>query len=100
MKATEIHEHFQRIGTWVNWSRTNDVFLHGDPEVEVSGIAVGWIATNDAIERAGEAGENLFISHEPCFFPRYAETPIGESAAFAKRELLDRHGNTAMTCTP
>ena len=98
MKASQIHQHFQRIGTWVNWERTNDVFLHGDPEAEVAAVAVGWIPTNDAIERAGRRGINLFITHEHCFFPKYAETPVGRSAVDAKRELLDRFGMTVLRC--
>jgi len=40
MKAKELYEHFKSVGRWVNWERTVDRFLAGNPDVEVEGIAV------------------------------------------------------------
>lgn len=39
-------------------------FLWGDPDVEVTGILVVWMPTVEAIERAGREGCNLIITHE------------------------------------
>jgi putative NIF3 family GTP cyclohydrolase 1 type 2 len=67
MKAKELQEHMQKIGTWVNWEDTEDRFLAGDPESEVKGIAVSWMATFPNLKRALEAECNLFVTHEHLF---------------------------------
>lgn len=65
MKAKDILNHFKSKGTWVNWDRTVDQFLFGDPETEVSGIAVSWMPTLSNLEKALDKGFNVFITHEP-----------------------------------
>jgi len=67
MKALELHEHMQKIGTWVDWRRTRDRFLAGDPESEVEGIAVSWMPTFFTLNEALKARCNLFITHEPLY---------------------------------
>jgi len=98
MKAIDVMNHFREIGTWVNWERTVDRFLHGNPEVEVRGIAVAWIASNAALQKAAEKGLNLFISHEPCFYGRSEERPAARELAQKKRAFMDRHGITLLRC--
>ena len=98
MKAREILEHFQKVGAWVDWDTTCDQFLHGDPDADVTGIAVAWIPTNDAIRRASEKGCNLFITHEPAFYPGYEGTASGDRLIRAKKDLLDRRGITLLRC--
>ena len=98
MKATEVMEHFRKVGRWVNWEKTWDQFLHGDPNVEVKGIATAWIPTNAALKEAHACGLNLFISHEPAFCPGYEGTASGDQVAAAKRKLLDGLGITLMRC--
>ncbi len=68
MKAIDIKNHMQTIGTWVNWDKTCDRFITGDPETEVRGIAVAWQARTSALKQAVEMGCNLFITHEPVFY--------------------------------
>jgi len=67
MKAKEILDHFKSKGTWVDWNRTVDQFLFGDPETEVRGIAVSWMPTLSNLEKAVEAECNIYITHEPLF---------------------------------
>lgn len=105
MKAIEIMRHFQKIGTWVDWDNTSDQFLHGDPEIKVTGIAVSWIATNDAIRKAGKAKLNLFITHEPSLYDfDYYTTGLfqksleGKKLIDKKKEVLDKFGITLMRC--
>jgi len=98
MRANDIMRHFQEVGRWVNWDRTCDQFLHGDPEAEVKGIAAAWIPTNEAIQEASEKGYNLFITHEPAFYPGYEETDTGMQLIQKKKELLDKLGVTLMRC--
>jgi len=67
MKAAEIHSFFQQLGTWMDWSRTVDGFRFGDPETEVTGIAVAWKPYWADLRRATELGCSLFVGHESIF---------------------------------
>ena len=98
MRARDVLDHFQKIGHWVNWERTCDLFLYGDPELAVEKIATAWIPTNNVIRRAAEKGCNLFITHEPAFYPGYEKTRSSEQLATRKRQLLDRLGMTLLRC--
>ncbi len=73
MKASDILNHFQKYGTWVNWEKTVDQLLFGDLEVEVRGIAVSWMPTFSNLEIALEANCNIFITHESLFAARIDE---------------------------
>jgi len=44
-------------------------FRLGDPDLEVTGMLVTWMATRDAIRSAVDSGCNLVICHEDPFFP-------------------------------
>lgn len=67
MKSLEVLNLFKEVGTWVNWEKTVDQFLFGDPETEVKGIAVSWMPTLANLKRAQKEGHNLFITHEALF---------------------------------
>lgn len=67
MKAIEIHQHFMKIGTWVDWSDTTDGFHFGDAEIEVDGIVVAWKPYWSALRCAVELGCNFFLAHESIF---------------------------------
>lgn len=65
----EISQHLQRIGPWVDWSAgTCDGLKFGDPDTEVTGIAVSWQSLQSSLEEAARKGCNLFITHEPTFY--------------------------------
>lgn len=98
MKGKDIMMHFQKVGEWVDWDNTCDHFLYGNPEIEVKGIATAWISTNEAIQKASEKGCNLFITHEPAFYPGYEKTETGIQLIQRKKELLDKLGITLMRC--
>lgn len=68
MKASDLHQHMRELGTWVDWSDTTDGFKAGDPEAEVTGVAVGWCSLMSSLERAHQLGCNLFVTHEPTFY--------------------------------
>ncbi len=67
MKSIELLNHFRRVGKWVNWERTFDQFLYGEPETEVKGIAVSWMPTLTNLKKALKEGCNVFITHEALF---------------------------------
>ncbi|MHC5036179.1 MAG: Nif3-like dinuclear metal center hexameric protein [Planctomycetota bacterium] len=98
MKALDVMQHFRDVGQWVDWKDTVDRFLHGDPEAEVRGIAVAWIPTNEAIREASARGCNLFITHEPAFYPGFEGAPTHEKLVTLKRDLLDGSGMTLLRC--
>jgi putative NIF3 family GTP cyclohydrolase 1 type 2 len=67
MRAKELREHTQKSGKWVDWEHTVDQFLAGDPESEVTGIAVCWMPTFFTLKKALEGGCNLFVTHEEVY---------------------------------
>ncbi len=107
-------EHLIEIGAWLSevgseppsvypvdptWPGP-DRFLFGDPESEVTGIAVAWMATNKVLNEAAQAGFNLFICHEPAFYqgPGYFDTAIVHRMAEQKRAFLREKGITLLRC--
>jgi putative NIF3 family GTP cyclohydrolase 1 type 2 len=98
MKAREILDHFREVGAWVDWEKTCDRFLHGDPETEVGGIATAWTTTNASVRRAAERGLDLYVCHEPCWYASYETKPgIAEMVA-AKKRLLDELDVVVLRC--
>lgn len=67
MKAIDVYNHLKSKGTWVNWNTTCDQFLYGDENMEITGIAVGWMATFPNLEQAKKEKCNLYITHEPIY---------------------------------
>lgn len=103
MQAKQVMEHFRQVGTWVDWDKTCDRFLHGSEDTEVTGIATTWMATKKVVEQAAAKGLNLIVSHEPIFFdspaPRgFQGTSAGEEVMAAKRALLDENVITVVRC--
>ena len=104
MKALEIRQHFAERAAWVDWAgnKTCDQFLHGNPDTEVTGIAVGWMLTREMARAAAAVGINLFITHEPIFYEGYwwrREKPgATERAVAEKKRELDKLGLTVLRC--
>ena len=98
MKANDFRGHCRETAHWVNWEDTRDEFMHGDPEAEVRGIGVTWLATNPVLRKAAELGLNFVIAHEGAFYPTYAESEIGKRHHDEKRRLIDELGITLMRC--
>jgi putative NIF3 family GTP cyclohydrolase 1 type 2 len=86
------------IGAWVDWERTCDQFLFGEAEEEVKGIAVAWSPPNSLLKQAAEKGLNLFITHEPAFYHRFAGKPSAEKLRAEKEALLQGSGTALLRC--
>ncbi len=69
MKAKDFREHCMQVAHWVNWEKTVDQFMAGDPDAEVRGIATTWLATNARLTEAASMGLNFVIAHEGAFYP-------------------------------
>ena len=78
MKARDFREHCKQVAHWVNWEKTVDQFMAGDPDAEVHGIATTWLATNARLREAASLGLNFVIAHEGAFYPTYQGTPSSE----------------------
>ncbi|NOZ22559.1 MAG: hypothetical protein GXP25_15865 [Planctomycetes bacterium] len=98
MKANDFREHCKEAAPWVNWGKTVDQFMYGNPEIEVTGIATTWLATNNHLRKAAELGLNFVIAHEGAFYPQYQGTPSGDRSHEEKRRLIDELGITLMRC--
>jgi putative NIF3 family GTP cyclohydrolase 1 type 2/GNAT superfamily N-acetyltransferase len=100
MKAREIHEHLRARGTWVNWDRTSDIFQHGDPDTEVSRVAVGWMCTTRALRWAASWGAEMFITHEPMYYDHNGRDPalVEDPAYRHKIDAVDELGLAVYRC--
>lgn len=100
MKAHDLHEYMQAQGTWVPWDRSNDIFQHGDPDAEVSRIAVGWMCTIRALRWAALWGAEMFITHEPMYYDHNGRDPeIADDPAYRyKIEAVDELGLVVYRC--
>ena len=67
MKARDVHDHFRRVGTWVDWSSTVDGVHIGNPDTVVRAIAVAWKPYWADLRRAHELGCNFYLAHESVF---------------------------------
>lgn len=66
MKAIDIYNRLIK-NSGVKREKTCDIFISGDPEKEVTRVAVCFKATAELIARAIDDGIELLITHEPVF---------------------------------
>jgi len=98
MKAKDFREHCKQVANWVNWDKTVDQFMAGNPDSEVRGIATTWLATNACLREAASLGLNFVIAHEGAFYPQYQNTPSGDRHHTEKRQLIEELDITLMRC--
>jgi hypothetical protein len=101
MKARDLRDYlFSLNGGWVDPDQTVDTFKAGDPEVEIRGIAVGWMGYIWALQQALELGCNVFVTHEPTFYDHYDQDPqIFELPGVAeKQRFIQENGLVILRC--
>ena len=98
MKANDFREHCKQVAHWVNWEKTVDQFMAGNPDAEVKGIVTTWLATNARLREASSLELNFVIAHEGAFYPSYQGTPSGDQHLAEKRRLIEELGLTLMRC--
>lgn len=79
----------------VEWCEsTVDVLLEGDPEAEVTGIAVAMMATQDVLQAAVDLGANLVVTHEPLYYDHHnhIETLRHDPLYLEKSSFIGRKG--------
>lgn len=101
MKARDVQDHLQSLdGGWVRWEDTTDRFLAGDPDTEISGIAVAWMGTRAALAEALRAGCNFCIVHEPLYNGGHEEeeTMLRFAGIGEKRAWIAETGLVVLRC--
>ncbi len=99
MKITEIISELEKTGTWVNYNKSRDYVLQGDPNQKVLKIGVCWMATTKAIKQAIEEGVNFIVSHEnPFYQATTSPDKIYLESANYKRELLNSNNICLYRC--
>lgn len=93
--SRQVVERIQKqIG--VSWrEQTVDTFKAGDPDMPIKGIATTMMATYEMLERAGKAGRNLIITHEPTFYGHFDRLDElageGDRVLAAKQALIKKY---------
>lgn len=84
VNSQAIHNHFQAMPDWRR--RNNDGWLYNSQyqNVQISRVAVGWMATLEAVRQANQLGCQLLITYGPL----YAGSS-NHPAAREKRDVLD-----------
>lgn len=70
---------------------TVDTFKFGDPETELSKVALCFIATPEVIKESAAWGADMIITHEPTFYDHWDRMPE-HGIALAKKQLLEETG--------
>jgi putative NIF3 family GTP cyclohydrolase 1 type 2 len=91
MRAIEIRDRLRSLdGGWVDEADTVDTFKAGDPETAVDGVAVGWMSSASALERAVDLGCNVFVTHEPTYFDHRDDPDPEERTRFALEAAAEK----------
>lgn len=101
MKAIELQKFLNSsIPDWKYPLETVDTIKSGDPEIQVTGIAVGWMSYKWALKHAIEMGCNVFVTHEPTYYDHYdnASEIIRMKAVQEKRLFIQDNGLVVIRC--
>jgi putative NIF3 family GTP cyclohydrolase 1 type 2 len=101
VKARDVETHLRSLdGGWVDWEDTTDGFVAGEPDTEVSGIAVVWMGTSAALTESLQVGCNLCIVHEPLYNggQREEETMLRFAGVREKRAWIEESGLVVLRC--
>ncbi len=91
MKASEIISELFASADGFDYSRTCDTCKSGDPDREVTKIAVAMFATPSLVRRAAAWGAGLLIVHEPTYYDHMVAHE-DEKIENAKRSLIEESG--------
>lgn len=99
MQAQSVIELLNQQGSWVDFDKTRDIVLFGDPHQEITKLGLCWVLTMPALEQAIDAGVNFIVSHENCF---YEESTSPRKAILdarkLKMDLLAKHHICVFRC--
>lgn len=93
MKAFEILNELFALAKEGDFSDTCDTCKAGDPNAEVTRVAVSMFATPDVVRAAKAWGAQLLIVHEPTYYNHY-DRHSDEKIECEKRRLIEESGLT------
>ncbi len=93
MKAREIMEELFSWAENADFDRTCDTCKAGDPEQEVTKVAVSMFATPDIVRKAAASGAQLLIVHEPTYYNHW-DDHSDDPQEQEKRRLIQASGLT------
>ena len=91
MKAYEVMNLLYGYGADADYSNTCDTLKAGDPNKEVTKIAVSMFATLGVVKRAKEWGAQLLVVHEPTYY-NHMDIHADEKIESEKRAFLENAG--------
>ena len=93
MKAYEIMEDLFSLSKPLWSDRTCDTIKAGDPNAEVTKVAVSMFATVDIVRQAKDWGAQLLIVHEPTYYNHWDEH-TDDYFEMEKRRIIEQSGLT------
>lgn len=93
MKAYEIMDRLFAYGANGDYTETCDSCKAGDPNREVSKVAVSMFATVEVVRQAKEWGAQLLVVHEPTYY-NHMDVHSDEKIECEKRAFLENSGIT------
>lgn len=90
MKAIELIKELNEGA--ITPERTCDTVKAGNPERELSRVAVSMFATVDIVRRVKEWGADLLIVHEPTYYDHMEVINVETDVIAAKRALIEESG--------
>lgn len=101
VRARDVQAYLASLaGDWQYPADTVDTFKAGDPDRVVQAIAVAWMSSTWAIQRAAELGCNLFVTHEPTYYDHRDRPPEDQNRIQLqrKRAVVDDCAMTVLRC--
>jgi len=101
VKAGDIQDYLRSLDRgWIDLEETVDTFKSGGPEVEVTGIGVGWMSYTWALKKTLEQGMNMFITHEPTYFEHRDNDPsvFEIDGVPEKKKFIEESGIVILRC--
>jgi putative NIF3 family GTP cyclohydrolase 1 type 2 len=101
--ARELNEALHGLWPHCDPAKTVDRVIAGDPEQNVTGIAVCWMPYSATLREAARLGANTVVAHEPTFYDHFElrNSPGHPRLAVAKNEkeqLIAELGLTVIRC--
>ena len=90
MRAIDLHQFLAHEAPPHTPEEEVDGIMAGDPDAEISGIAVTWLPNVDVLERAANSGLNFVIAHEPVFYHHPYFYPYGDERHVPALDLPEK----------
>ena len=90
MRAIELDQWLAREAPPHTPEDKVDGIMAGDPDTEVTGIAVTWLPSTEVLEKAAGRGLNFVLAHEPVYYHHPFFYPYGDARQVPAHDLADK----------